>query len=668
MAKVKKNNFRKEISSKDFNRIILSETPAFDVPLIFSNIWFYNHLTDENSGDTNKAIFVEKIFKSKKLHQYSVPMKFRIRKNDREFRYIGIMHPAEQFKYVNFYKEFTKTIIHYTSLSPFSIRYPSNVASKFNIKTSYPNLKDNRNSQNESKFKHSASYFSYGGHKKLHEFYDSSDYRILETKYSHLWSFDISKCFDSIYTHSISWAIKEKKHAKESTSHKDTFGAIFDKLMQSSNYNETNGILVGNEISRIFAEVILQKIDLELESSLKEEGLINKRDYEIRRYIDDYFVFGKTEYINERIFENLINKLHRYKLHLNSSKTSKQGRPFLTEMSNSKLTISELLNELSATLFSKPSPKELTINTRTRIKNSEKLITSWINKVKAACGKSSKTYEHAAGYIVGYLLRNATELSDSNIKINEDEHFKAREIIILLIQIGFHFFGISPNTSNSSKLSMLSFILVNFSEKTIPDDVKSIKLEISKSIKTFFESGSYIELVESNNYFPIELANLLISACNMGDNFLLPPKEVKKVFDIDSMLKSSNKYDDKETCSDYFRIICALYYIGDHSIYGQIKSDIVKCISKRNKLISDINLHSKYLYLLLDCISCPTIKREDRLSWSRTLKTLLSNHKEIKSIPENDFFKVISSNNWFVSWNKEDLWSTIEKNQLILSY
>ena len=113
MAKIKKNSFQKEISSKDFNRIVLSETPAFDVPLIFSNIWFYNHLNDDNNRDTKKAIIVDKIFKNKKLHQYSVPMKFRIRKNDREFRYIGIMHPAEQFKYIDFYKWMNNHLLNY---------------------------------------------------------------------------------------------------------------------------------------------------------------------------------------------------------------------------------------------------------------------------------------------------------------------------------------------------------------------------------------------------------------------------------------------------------------------------------------------------------------------------------------------------------------------------
>ena len=43
--------------------------------------------------------------------------------------------------------------------------------------------------------------------------------------------------------------------------------------MQRSNYNETNGIIIGWEISRIFSEVILQEIDRKVISLLEEKNL-----------------------------------------------------------------------------------------------------------------------------------------------------------------------------------------------------------------------------------------------------------------------------------------------------------------------------------------------------------------------------------------------------------
>ncbi|MBL0306631.1 MAG: RNA-directed DNA polymerase [Chitinophagaceae bacterium] len=131
----------------------------------------------------------------------------------------------------------------------------------------------------------------------MHKFYESYQYHRCEKKFNHLFKFDISKCFDSIYTHSISWALFEKEVIKKYLGDsKKTFGNTFDNLMQKLNYNETNGIVIGPEFSRIFAELILQKIDLKVKNSLEGEGLIFKKDYEVYRYVDDYFVFLTTSH------------------------------------------------------------------------------------------------------------------------------------------------------------------------------------------------------------------------------------------------------------------------------------------------------------------------------------------------------------------------------------
>lgn len=103
---------------------------------------------------------------------------------------------------------------------------------------------------------------------------------------------DVQNCFDSIYTHSIAWAINGGVDI-----YKDTFegkcdgsvGVLWDKMMQEMNYNETNGIVIGPECSRIFAEVIMQYVDQMVEQQLLIKGYRNKVDYECYRYVDDYF-------------------------------------------------------------------------------------------------------------------------------------------------------------------------------------------------------------------------------------------------------------------------------------------------------------------------------------------------------------------------------------------
>ena len=97
---------------------------------------------------------------------------------------------------------------------------------------------------------------------------------------------DIANCYNSIYTHSITWAIcgkaiaKKYMRTKEPASLKDIYelGDALDLFIRLQKNNETNGILVGPFTSRIFSEIILAAIDTEL----REKGFIFKR------YVDDY--------------------------------------------------------------------------------------------------------------------------------------------------------------------------------------------------------------------------------------------------------------------------------------------------------------------------------------------------------------------------------------------
>ena len=68
-------------------------------------------------------------------------------------------------------------------------------------------------------------------------------------------------------------------------------GDAFDEMMQSLNARETNGIVIGPEFSRIFAEIILQNIDEKVENELRRRKINNKVNYECYRYVDDYFLF-----------------------------------------------------------------------------------------------------------------------------------------------------------------------------------------------------------------------------------------------------------------------------------------------------------------------------------------------------------------------------------------
>ncbi|MCI7343537.1 MAG: RNA-directed DNA polymerase, partial [Fusobacterium necrophorum] len=75
---------------------------------------------------------------------------------------------------------------------------------------------------------------------------------------------DISKCYPSIYTHAIPWALVGKDVAKKNIKrHKEWYNQI-DYFAQISKNGETHGLLIGPHTSNILSEIILCAIDEDL--------------------------------------------------------------------------------------------------------------------------------------------------------------------------------------------------------------------------------------------------------------------------------------------------------------------------------------------------------------------------------------------------------------------
>lgn len=79
---------------------------------------------------------------------------------------------------------------------------------------------------------------------------------------------DISKCYPSIYTHAIPWALVGKDVAKNNIGkYKEWYNQI-DHFAQISKNGETHGLLIGPHTSNILSEIILCAIDKELSKKI----------------------------------------------------------------------------------------------------------------------------------------------------------------------------------------------------------------------------------------------------------------------------------------------------------------------------------------------------------------------------------------------------------------
>ena len=152
----------------------------------------------------------------------------------------------------------------------------------------------------------------------------------LAMEYNYMMKTDISDCYGSIYTHSITWAMCDREKAKERRKTKKPLpdkdekryqiGDSVDKYMQNMSYQQTNGIPQGSILMDFIAEMVLGYADKELSEKLSKREF-RKIDYKILRYRDDYRIYGKTQEDVVKMAKVLTEVLSELNFKLNTQKT-----------------------------------------------------------------------------------------------------------------------------------------------------------------------------------------------------------------------------------------------------------------------------------------------------------------------------------------------------------
>ncbi len=128
---------------------------------------------------------------------------------------------------------------------------------------------------------------------------------------------DVSRCYYSIYSHSIPWALHGKAASKADSNPQSVtiFGNRLDYTVRQAQSRQTMGIPVGPDSSKIIAELVMSAVDkrmIELSGS-------NPPTYV--RHVDDYWIGGHTHDECELYLTNLRLALNDFSLDLNDLKT-----------------------------------------------------------------------------------------------------------------------------------------------------------------------------------------------------------------------------------------------------------------------------------------------------------------------------------------------------------
>lgn len=647
----------KKVRKYDYLRILITETLPSETPLVFSNDGFYrNCMERQKSNNPVFNLVFDKLIKGdEEFSKYTIPYFYKVRKNSLEFRKLALLHPLAQWHIKEFYIKYDKLICYFCSKSHFSIRAPYKVAGTYFIKSSIENINQYKkssvhNQKTDILAKHSSSYFTYKGYDKLYRFYNSMDFINLEKKFNVLWTMDVSKCFDSIYTHSMSWAIKDKSFTKQYVTSSSTFGQSFDSLMQKSNHNETNGIVIGPEVSRIFAEIIFQEIDLNTCNMLKNQKL-DYKDYQIRRYVDDIYIFTKDDNIAKKIYEVYVENLNKFNLNVNSSKNNHLCRPFFTKKSRIVREINITTDEFLEKILKKSDDNSSFIPVK-NIYHQEKLFRSFIDSTKSICSFNDVSYDEVASYVIAVFFERIKKLININSDITELRK-QYRDIVIIFVEILYFFYSVSPSVNSSYKLGYAIILLSRFSSKYLGHYEHTVKQRIFELSITFF-SNNAADTSCIENFTFLEVINIFLAVSDLGNDYLLPEKIIKNIFGEDKV-------------SSYFDLVSCLFYIKDIEEYNQLRGAVIKKIDDKLIDFSDIQKNTEKACLFLDAISCPYIKKAKKIKWLRYFYRDMQNTFPAKK-KIDEFLQNAVDNYWFVNWSEIDLLNMLERKQLRPSY
>jgi hypothetical protein len=656
----------RSVKRNDFNRVLVTEVLPYETPIVFSTDGLYRQVLSSHKPPSVQArlfeIFVLGKIKPPGKHyneDLRKPYFYKIRKGLSDFRTLGIVHPRSQWDIRNFYEEYEALILYYCSLSPYSIRAPRRQTTSFFVPNSISQSNrvktgDITLHKHDSFLQYSPSFFSYRGYDRLYRFFGSREFLALEKRFDTYYALDVSKCFDSIYTHSISWAVKDRTSAKQSRHIKPTFGGRFDELMQSMNWLETNGIVIGPEVSRIFAEIILQSVDMDVLGKLKDDvALEYGQDYIICRYVDDVFIFTDTKLRAEKIAEQYRDALVAVHLQVNAGKTVTLSRPFVTIKSH---VIREIGDRLD--IFFKSFLIQLadsTVIVPRHIHSRFGLSRSFIASVKSVCAENCASYADVCNIIIGAIRKRIDGLTAAPlIAFSQYLSLLYRDALLVLFEVAFFFYTIAPSANESYVLSGGIVLAARYSQNYMTNQSASLAEALYEMTIALAESESRRERSGLSNLVKLEAINVLIAMKEWGPLFRVPETLVGALFNASA-------------APGYLELIACLFYVEDSPEYSNVRSTLLKTIDSRLADLKEVHRDAEQACLLLDILACPYIANDKKTEY---LARLYSVFGLTGPLPDqlNGFFKNSTRNHWFVNWKGVDILNLLQKKKLVATY
>lgn len=436
------------------------------------------------------------------------------------------------------------------------------------------------------------------------------------------------------------------------------------------NYDETNGIVIGPEFSRLFAEVILQYIDTCVERDLLQKGYRWNVDYLCYRYVDDHFFFYNQPDVLETARTSYGKHLNEYKMTIGTEKTEDFERPFITPISRAKLAIDRLLSEnihlkvqdtleeteeeeTSDDLLDQNNVEEAEEETckmdemkaKTAIEQKFSLFfrsmhfsSSFQDIVKQCEVKPKDVLNYTIAGIANrtarllkafdrhykplcFIIANkdiSTEIKEEATRIRAQKEHQLSLFLFNLLDSAFFIYSLNRRVNTTLKLMQLlnniivyidsDYTVYDKKENTVKRFTDEIRANVFKKIQD--EIHTILRCSRFNEDTQLETLYLLITLRSMNAKYHLGAEIIKNYMCVTKDGEGAEQLPEMNALS----ITLFLYYFGNRTQFEELKVLVVKkaCEHIKERPEEQRNRDAERLILLLDLMACPFLSKKQK--------------------------------------------------------
>ena len=261
----------------------------------------------------------------------------------------------------------------------------------------------------------------------------------------------------------------------------------------------------GPEASRIFAEIILQDIDVSLRKKLTDTERIDGQDYSIRRYVDDFYLFANSDEVLDEIDRHLRTELEAYKLFINDRKSSTFGRPFVSKLTLAREDLQKLISSFSSILDDDLSESSLV----KRIRKKQRALQRNIKQIRLVVAKFEVEFGNISGWLLTAVRNLMRRISLGMPKVEEESDVRDLDamvgLIASLLEIAFYVCAVDLRVRSTYSICQIVMFAQSLKEKlgenhellehVLIKELGDLVSSILNRVKTgHFESRDAVEL------------------------------------------------------------------------------------------------------------------------------------------------------------------------------